>query len=115
MSVRVTVEGGGSFELDDLAVRFLRHLLMGIEHNPTITGDELLASLAAALPPEPYQPKEGDRVRFCYDQAGSQVWSIICDYLGTWHGWHVLRAAGLDDDSIPFLERPATEFRRADA
>ena len=108
MTIKVTVEGGGSFELNDEEVSALRKE----RWVPSLVG-----KLSAALPPEPYQPKEGDRVQYRLAEFPPGRWTQWAHlYLGKWQDWHVVIPApedlpGADPDLIP----ASAEFRRVES
>ena len=110
MTIKVTVEGGGSFEINDERVEWMRS--MHSDHGPRAESHwSVVRDLANALPPEPYQPKEGDWVQYRRPQWVD--WSNgTCVYLGQWRKWHVL-GTGVETGT-PFLENETVEFRRAE-
>ena len=110
MSVRGHIEGGGTFELTDEYVAHLRYFY-GRNHHPP--ENVSLVALAAALPPEPYEPKVGDRVQY---QIYKHKWSKAdYEYRGGFEGHPVIRDlthGGLLIVNADTALRPATEADR---
>ena len=103
MTVRVTVEGGGSFELKD-------HEVMKLRNRFVVEG--LQALVAAALPPEPYQPKEGDLINYREPDWRPGDWTGPRLYLGQWKDSHVVNLP--HRHTSPWVVQPGTVFRRAE-
>ncbi len=106
MSVRGHIEGGGTFELSDANVHYLRQYAKeGVNHPSNLD-----SRLAAALPPEPYEPKVGDWVQYRYD--GTDEWSRhTYEYRGEVDGKPVFKdSAGCYE--IADEVRPAPEVDR---
>ena len=112
MTIKVTVEGGGSFELAESDEKALRTRLTGMTPHAWW---QVIDALAAALPPEPYQPKEGDRVRYRLpDWPPGRLTDWESHYLGQWRDWHVVVAMPEELLCEPSLVHASAEFRPVD-